>query len=30
VAVVCRSSDLLVCCGVWTFSFDDVIYVGYI
>jgi hypothetical protein len=30
VAVVCRSSDLLVCCGAWCFIFDDVIDVGYI
>jgi hypothetical protein len=29
VAVVCRSSDLLVCCGVWYFLFDDIIDVGY-
>jgi hypothetical protein len=30
VAVVCRSSDLLVCCGVFYVFFDDVIDVGYI
>jgi hypothetical protein len=31
VAVVCRSSDLLVCCGVWyLLFFDDVIDVGYV
>jgi hypothetical protein len=29
VAVACRSSDLLVCCSVWYFFFDDVIDVGY-